>query len=40
MTTKTLLPKHNIMAKKLCKLFEWTEKKNLQYSFFKLMIYE
>lgn len=40
MTNKELLPKHTIMAKKLAKLFEFNQMKNMQYSFFKLMIYE
>ena len=37
---KELEPRHMVMAKKLSNLFEYTQKKNLQFTFFKLMIYE
>jgi hypothetical protein len=37
---KELEPRHMVMAKKLSNLFEYNQKKSLQFTFFKLMIYE
>ena len=37
---KELEPRHMVMAKKLSNLFEYNQKKNLQFTFFKMMIYE
>jgi len=37
---KELEPRHMVMAKKLSNLFEYNQKKSLQFTFFKMMIYE